>query len=150
MRAHYNFHLVLVPDPDGYGTTLALLADTVVTGSTIPELVDLLGRADLLLCNDSGPAHLAAACGRPVIPVFGPTDPDWYHPWGNKAHVIIRDICPWRPCFDYCKFNEPHCLTKLSPKIVWPEIREHIERLLTQDVLPSALRKTAVLTDWRA
>ena len=149
MRVSYDFHLILIPDPDGYGTSLTPLADTVVTGLTIPEMVDLLGRAHLLLCNDSGPAHLAAACGRPVIPVFGPTDPDWYHPWGNKAHVIIRDICPWRPCFDYCKFSEPHCLTKLSAEIAWPEITAHIERLSCKRILPRAYAQEPS-RHWRA
>lgn len=145
MRAKYDFHLILVPDLDGYGTSLVSLADTVVTGLTIPEMVDLLGRADLLLCNDSGPAHIAAACGRPVVSIFGPTDPDWFRPWGSKGHVIIRDICPWRPCFDYCKFSEPHCLTKLSAEMAWPEITAHMEALLDGGLMPRSLRKgTAV------
>jgi heptosyltransferase-2 len=144
MRAHYDFHLVLIPDPDGYGKGLSPLAQTFVPGVTTPEMVDLLGRADLLLCNDSGPAHIAAACGKPVIPIFGPTDPDWFFPWGNRQHVVIRDICPWRPCFDYCKFSEPHCLTKLSPEIAWPEVHAHIERLIAGAAFPMTLRRSTV------
>lgn len=145
MQANYRFHLVLIPDPDGYGTALASLADTVATELTIAEMVDLLGRAEFLLCNDSGPAHIAAACGRPVISVFGPTDPDWFYPWGNKSRVLIRDICPWRPCFDYCKFSEPHCLTKLAPEAAWPEVRGHVEQLLAGGVLPLTLRRATGL-----
>ncbi len=138
LRARFDFHLVLVPDPDGYGAALAPLADAVLRPLTVPELVDMLGRADLLLCNDSGPGHIAAACGRPVIPIFGPTDPDWFRPWGEQHHIVIRDICPWRPCFDYCKFREPHCMTKLLPERVWPEIEEHIGSLITRGILPAA------------
>ena len=139
LRARFDFHLVLVPDPDGYGTTLMPLADAVLRPLTVPELVDMLGRADLLLCNDSGPGHIAAACGRPVIPIFGPTDPDWFRPWGDQHHIVIRDICPWRPCFDYCKFSEPYCMTKLLPERVWPEIHEHISALISRGALPRAL-----------
>jgi ADP-heptose:LPS heptosyltransferase len=140
LRRAYAFHLIIIPDPDGYGSALSSLADTFVPELTLTELVDLLGRVDLLVCNDSGPAHIAAACGRPVISIFGPTDPDWFHPWENKERVVIRDICPWRPCFDYCKFSEPHCLTKLSSETAWSDIQRHIETLLVTGVLPRALR----------
>jgi heptosyltransferase-2 len=142
LRARFDFHLVLVPDPDGYGRSLGPMADVTLCDVSIAELVDLLGRSDLLLCNDSGPAHLAAACGRPVIPIFGPTDPDWFYPWGNRANVVIRDICPWRPCFDYCKFREPHCLTKLSPETAWRDIAPRIDALIATGALSPAFRKT--------
>ncbi len=143
LRHEFDFHLVLVPDPDGYGTKLRSLADAILRPLTVPELVDVLGRVDLLLCNDSGPGHIAAACGRPAIPIFGPTDPDWFRPWGEHHHVVIRDICPWRPCFDYCKFDEPHCMTKLLPERVWPEIRDHVRTLIARGILPQALEKAA-------
>lgn len=142
LRARFDFHLVLVPDPDGYGSALRPLADAVLRPLTVPELVDVLGRCDLLLCNDSGPGHIAAACGRPVLPVFGPTDPEWFRPWGDHHHLIIRDICPWRPCFDYCKFAEPHCMTKLLPDKAWPEILEHLRGLIRRGVLPAELAKS--------
>ncbi len=130
LRALYDFHLVLIPDPDGYGSGLAALSDSVAPALSAPEFVDLLGRVDLLVCNDSGPGHIAASCGRPTISIFGPTDPDWFRPWGDNHQVVIRDICPLRPCFDYCQFPEPYCLTKLLPETVWPEIRQHVERVL--------------------
>lgn len=141
LRRHFDFHLILVPEPDGYGSVLAPLADTFIRSLSVRELVDVLGRCDLLLCNDSGPAHIAACCGRPTIPIFGPTDPDWFRPWGSTHKIIIRDICPWRPCFDYCKFAEPHCMTKLQPDTAWPEIEQHIRMLIADGVLPAALLK---------
>lgn len=144
LRAIFDFHLVLVPEPgDDTTTALAAMADAVLPPLSVPELVDVLGRVDLLLCNDSGPGHIAAACGRPVIPIFGPTNPDWFRPWGDLHHVVIRDICPWRPCFDYCKFSQPYCMTKLLPERVWPEIREHLQQLIERGVLPRALVKKA-------
>ncbi len=139
MRAEFDFHLVLIPDPDGYGRVLTPLADTVLKPLQIAELVDVLGRVDLLICNDSGPGHIAAACGRPTIVIFGPTDPDWFRPWGDRHFLVIRDICPWRPCFDYCKFSEPYCMTKMLPDKVWPEIRQRIHDLITRGIVPAAL-----------
>jgi ADP-heptose:LPS heptosyltransferase len=141
MRGDFDFHLALVPDPDGYGLNLAPLADTILPPLDVSELVDVLGRAELLLCNDSGPGHIASCCGRPAIVVFGPTDPDWFRPWGDIHHLVIRDICPWRPCFDYCKFPEPYCITMLKPDRAWPRIREHMDGLIERGVLPTALRK---------
>jgi heptosyltransferase-2 len=139
----FDFHLALIPDPDGYGMGLAPLADSVVPPLSVSELVDVLGRVQLLICNDSGPGHLAASCGRPAIVVFGPTDPDWFRPWGDLHHLVIRDICPWRPCFDYCKFREPYCMTKLLPDAAWPEIREHIESLNRRGVIALPTLKPA-------
>lgn len=129
LRAQFDFHLALIPDPDGYGLGLAPLCDQVLPTLSVNEMVDVLGRVDFLLCNDSGPGHLAASCGRPALVVFGPTDPDWFRPWGEQHYLIIQDICPWRPCFDYCKFREPYCITKLLPETMWPGIRDHLLKL---------------------
>jgi heptosyltransferase-2 len=74
---------------------------------------------------------------------FGPTDPDWFRPWGENHFLIIRDICPWWPCFDYCKFSEPYCMTKLLPDRAWPEVQQHIEKLLAAGTISTALRQTA-------
>jgi len=126
LRQIRDFHLVLIPDLDGYGAGLAPLADTVCDGLSLGEMVDVIGRANLLLCNDSAPAHLAAACGRPAVAFFGPTRPEWFRPWGPGHRIVLRDICPYRPCFDYCHFQEPYCMTKLSPETVWPEVRDHV------------------------
>ena len=141
LRSEFDFHLLLVPDPDGSGKELAPLADSVAPGLEVAELVDLLGRVDVLLCNDSGPSHMAAACGRPAIAIFGPSDADWFRPWGDQHKVVIRDICPWRPCFDYCHFAEPYCMTKLLPEQIWPDIRGHLLRLIEEKTVPATLLK---------
>ena len=137
IRQHCRFHIILVPDPDGYGAGLAPLADQVADGLNLAELADLLGRSDLLLCNDSGPGHIAAALNRPVIALFGPTEPRWFRPWGAHQKVILRDYCPKRPCFDYCPFPEPYCLTRLHPDEVWPEVQKHLHDLVRECMIPS-------------
>lgn len=146
LRERFDFDLVLVPGPEGCSSGLTALADHVLRPLSVPELVDVLSRVHVLLCNDSGPGHIAAACGRPVIPIFGPTNPDWFRPWGSQHHVVVRDICPWRPCFDYCNFSEPYCMTKLLPERVWPEIREHLCDLIERGVLPREFDKAALAT----
>jgi ADP-heptose:LPS heptosyltransferase len=135
LREEFDFHLALITDTDGYGQALAPYCDQVLPSLTVDELVDVMGRVEFLLCNDSGPGHLAASCGRPAFVVFGPTDPDWFRPWGSIHHLAIRDICTWRPCFDYCKFSEPYCMTRLLPEMVWPEMQERLHVLIGKGVL---------------
>jgi heptosyltransferase-2 len=50
----------------------------------------LLRRASLVISNDTGPAHLAAAVGARVLSVLGPTKPEQWAPWGPNVHVVRR------------------------------------------------------------
>jgi ADP-heptose:LPS heptosyltransferase len=132
LRKRFDFELLLIPDPDGYGLRLAPLADRVIERLPLEELVGVLASCAMLLCNDSGPAHVAAACGRPVLSVFGPTDPVRFSPWGPESQVVIRDVCPHRPCMDDCRFPEAYCLTRLAAADVWPEIEAFVTRILPE------------------
>ena len=48
-------------------------------------MVDLLQRARVVIANDSGPLHIAAALGRPTLGLFGPTSPDRFGPYPLSA-----------------------------------------------------------------
>ncbi|MFM7737611.1 MAG: glycosyltransferase family 9 protein, partial [Alphaproteobacteria bacterium] len=58
------------------------------TGSLL-ELAEVLRRARLFVSGDTGPMHLAAACGTRCVALFGPKDPAVYRPWG-EGHVVLR------------------------------------------------------------
>jgi len=133
LRRKFDFQLVLIPDPDGYGAGLQDLCDHVFSKLSLLELPALLSCATQVLCNDSGPGHIAAALGIPVVVFFGPQRPELFRPFGENHLVVIRDICAFRPCSDYCKFPEPYCLTKLTPDITYPEIENY---LLTEQRIP--------------
>src|SRR5207247_7538000 len=64
--------------------------------TTLKELIALLRRARLLVTNDSGPMHLAAAVGTPVIALFGPTDLARTGPYG-AGHTVLRTAAPCTP-----------------------------------------------------
>jgi ADP-heptose:LPS heptosyltransferase len=130
LRAQFDFQLTLFPDSDGYGREISPLADACREGLSVPALTAELAGCDALLCNDSGPGHIAAALGRPVLAIFGPGDPLRFSPYGPENHLVIRDICPHRPCFDDCHFPQPFCLTQLLPETAWPEIRDWVGRQL--------------------
>jgi heptosyltransferase II len=65
--------------------------------TTLPELVGVLARLRLLVTNDSGPMHLAAALGVPAVAVFGPTDWRETHPVGER-HRVVRESVHCSPC----------------------------------------------------
>jgi ADP-heptose:LPS heptosyltransferase len=82
--------------------------------TSLKELAALLKMSRLLITNDSGPMHLAAAMGTPVVALFGPTDPKKIGPYGT-GHVVLRhaEQCP--ACQTGTK--GPHrCLEAISVK----------------------------------
>jgi heptosyltransferase-3 len=61
----------------------------VVKGAPLAEIKILLSTASLFVGNDSGPAHMAAAFGVPVVAIFSASDPDIWRPW-RTAHEVVR------------------------------------------------------------
>jgi ADP-heptose:LPS heptosyltransferase len=95
----------------------------------------VLSRCRLLICNDSGPMHLANLLSVPVVAVFGSTNPVWFGPRGSQDRIVIRPEFWCRPCFDYCLFDEPHCLKTIAPGEVIASIREAIPELRAEPSL---------------
>lgn len=81
--------------------------------------LSVLTHCRLLLCNDSGPMHLANLLGVPVVAVFGPQRPEWFGPRGPNDRVVIHPEFPCRPCVDYCIFDQPYCLRTISTDEVY-------------------------------
>jgi heptosyltransferase-2 len=63
---------------------------TLLPGVKLGVYGGLLRRAGLVISNDTGPAHLAAAVGTPVLSVLGPTKPEQWAPWGPQVRVVRR------------------------------------------------------------
>lgn len=66
--------------------------------TTLSELAALISRATICVTNDSGPMHLAIALDRPVVSIFGPTDPIWAGPYRRDGAVVRADL-PCSPCY---------------------------------------------------
>lgn len=71
-----------------------------VRESNLRHVAAILKRCRMFVSNDSGPMHLAAAVGVPVVALFGPTNAQRLHPW-SKQHVVVRRDLPCSPCFEY-------------------------------------------------
>lgn len=74
------------------------------------DLITLLAGCDLLVCNDTGPLHLADALDTPVVGLFGPNTPHRYGPRGRRSVGLFADL-PCSPCLDDRMAKRSACRT---------------------------------------
>jgi lipopolysaccharide heptosyltransferase II len=93
----------------------------------LPVLAAVLARARALVCGDSGPLHLAAAVGTPVVGIYGPTDPRRWGPVG-VPHRVVRLPLACAPCRDHggprCPLGTHACMRDLDPARVADALAE--------------------------
>lgn len=81
---------------------------------SLGELAALIGHAQALLCNNSGPAHMAAALGTPVVVLYALTNPQ-HTPWRVTSRVLSHDV-PCRNCLkSICPQGHHACLLGIGP-----------------------------------
>ena len=86
----------------------------VLTGkTTLDEITAVLDRADLIVTNDTGPAHIGAALGRPTIVIFGPTNPLTTRPFAPEAE-ILRHPPDCAPCMLRDCPIDHRCMTAIT------------------------------------
>lgn len=90
-------------------------AYTNLAGKTdLPELAALYEKAQLYIGGDTGPTHLAAAVGLPVVALMGPTDPETHGPYG-KGHTVIQDnSLECIRCWDHHCSRNMQCMKSIS------------------------------------
>ncbi|MFT3858116.1 MAG: glycosyltransferase family 9 protein [Aquabacterium sp.] len=74
---------------------------TILPGVPLDVYAALMQRACVTLANDTGPGHLAAAVGSPVISILGPTDPAHWAPWGPNV-TVVREWPQWPSAATVC------------------------------------------------
>ena len=85
---------------------------------SLPGMIEALRRMDLLVTNDTGPMHVAAALGKPVVALFGPTDPLRTGPYGQVEFALRAPQPPaCAPCLKpICRHSESlACLNRITP-----------------------------------
>jgi heptosyltransferase-2 len=87
--------VVVVPGPGGESALAHAQYPEAISfeGVDLGAYAGILRRARLVVANDTGPAHIAAAVGAPLLSVLGPTDAVRHRPWG--AHVNVVQQAPW-------------------------------------------------------
>lgn len=99
----------------------------------LKDFLHFMKKFDLFISNDTGPVHIAAACGVTSIGLYGPTSPLLYGPYG-KNHIILYKKTACSPCVDNynakstnCK--DPLCMKKINPREVSEAIANYIKNI---------------------
>jgi len=98
--------------------------------TSLPEMIEWLRRCDLMVTNDTGPMHVAAALGKPVVGVFGPTEPRRTGPY-HQLERAVQHRLPCVPCLkSRCAWPQPmECLTAISPATVFDAVQRELARI---------------------
>ena len=95
--------------------------------TSLPEMIEWVRQCDVMVTNDTGPMHAAAALGKPLVALFGPTEPRRTGPYGNLQNVLRLDL-PCSPCMKAKCRNEimDECLRGISPA----QVLARVEKIL--------------------
>jgi heptosyltransferase-2 len=107
-------------------------------GTTLGSLKEVVRRCDLMVTNDTGPRHIAAAFDVPVVTVFGPTHPQWteiYYP--RERQVSVKVYCG--PCQKKTCPLDHRCMTRVTPGMVYDAAMSLLGRQLTDQTVAAGL-----------
>ncbi len=90
-------------------------------------MIEWVRLGGLMVTNDTGPMHAAAALGKPLVALFGPTEPRRTGPYGQLESVLRIDL-PCSPCLSArCTYSKPNeCLKTLSPALVFERVQKRL------------------------
>ena len=132
LQKDLNTHILIIGSRDEIelAESIANSMETpavILSGKTsLRELAALMGLADLLVTNDSGPMHMANALGTPVVALFGPTDPRSTKPYQDPSLYIKKEVPCWPCSYRECPFDH-RCMTQISPEEVYRACRQFIQ-----------------------
>jgi ADP-heptose:LPS heptosyltransferase len=96
--------------------------------TTLRETIECLRRSAVVISNDTGPMHIAAALRRPLVTLFGPTEPRRTGPYGQPESVL-QTALDCVPCMSGdCGHIRPlECLRSIPPETVVGRVRARLE-----------------------
>jgi len=100
---------------------------SLIGKTSLRTLAAVLERAKLMVSNDNGPMHMAAALGVPVIGLFGPSDPAVWGPWGAGHRTFYKGL-DCRACFHPdCFRGEQNCMRQITLEEVWNAVSRTLD-----------------------
>ncbi len=97
--------------------------DLSTCGMSLGALKEVVRRCDLMITNDTGPRHIAAAFDVPVVTIFGPTHPEWTEiDFARERKVAVKVFCG--PCQKKTCPLDHRCMTRLTPNLVYAAATE--------------------------
>jgi len=104
-------------------------------GMTLGSLKEIVRRCDLMVTNDTGPRHVAAALDVPVVTVFGPTHPEWTEIYFEKERkVAVKVFCG--PCQKKVCPLDHRCMIRVTPGMVYDTSMQLLGRGAGSTALP--------------
>ncbi|MFA5863598.1 MAG: lipopolysaccharide heptosyltransferase II [Phycisphaerae bacterium] len=99
--------------------------------TTLPELLAVLANSKALVCNDSGPMHMAVALNIPVTAIIGPTNPQRTGPY-RRPQSIVKSAKPCSPCYKrQCtqvpESQIPPCMHEISVDQVFKNLKSQLQ-----------------------
>ncbi|RPI65240.1 MAG: glycosyltransferase family 9 protein [Ignavibacteriales bacterium] len=96
--------------------------------SSLPQMAAMISECDLVIANDSGPMHIAAALGVKTLGIFGPTNPKAHGPYSQNSDYVIKDDLDCIICNKLiCPFQH-ECMRELSTDTVIKKVSSLINR----------------------
>jgi ADP-heptose:LPS heptosyltransferase len=138
VRSELGAKVVLVAGPKEQEILRQVLrhagADQMVIDQplSVPQFAALAAQCDLVLCHDSGPMHVAAAVGTPVVALYGSQNATVWQPLGD-GHTVLQPLMPCRNCLapGVCVPGDSyrnHCIRNLTVDDVFAAVRRQLSR----------------------
>ena len=128
---HPATQIVLLGSPKDRAVCDAVAADAgegvrihnLAGATSLAEAIALIARAAAMVSNDSGLLHIASALNRPVVALYGPTDPDHAPPFSDlAASISLRLDCA--PCRQReCPLGHQNCMRQIDAGMVWQRLQ---------------------------
>lgn len=103
-----------------------------INRTTIPELLQVLGQAQMLVTHDTGTMHLMEICGGACVALFGPTiASEKLFPSSRNLALQSPALLPCMPCYDgrnYAECNHRRCMRNITPQRVFQAVRTYMEK----------------------
>jgi ADP-heptose:LPS heptosyltransferase len=132
-RHHYTVQIVCDPAQRSWWVAHG---EKVCLPTNLAEMMALLDTAGLFVGNDSGPGHLAAIMGVPTFTLFGNQFPSLFAPLHPAAAWMEGSPCPYKPCYDSCRFATPECLWSTAASDAWTKLKTSAEKHLASQRAP--------------
>jgi heptosyltransferase-2 len=97
--------------------------------TTLDEAIALIAASDAVVSNDSGLLHIASGFNRPVVAVYGPTDPNHAPPFSDISHALFLGLS-CAPCRQReCPLGHHACMRDMPPEMVWQPVHQILQTI---------------------
>lgn len=136
-RLHRRVVVLYGPSEEAGAAKIARSSSAVLAPRTsLKQMGAILSLSKLMITNDSGPMHIAAALGVPTLAIFGPTSPHLQGPYGNISEIVRNERLDCLECnLTKCPIGNP-CMKELHPRTVLEHLEKLTKRLETAQTPP--------------